>query len=774
MQAYGNDYVYIDAINQKLPSDLPELAKYVSNRHFGIGSDGMVLICDSSKADFRMRMFNPDGTEAEMCGNAIRSVGKYVYDYKLTTKTKLTVETLGGIKNLELTIGQNGFVSNIKANIGKPIFDPKLIPVNTDKTEFIMEDVQILDKTFKMSSLSWGNPHTVIFVDDVMNFDVLKYGPAIEFNTDVFPKKTNVTFAEIVKRDYIKIREWERGTGETIGCGTGCSTAVVIASILGLTDRTCTVEQIGGLLEIDYQDELYMKGPSNFVFESEIDVSQKDKGDYKEMKKDSKMLKDILENISYSLLKGNIETPINDIKYDSRKVTTGDVYVALVGYNNDGHDYIKDAIKNGANTIVISKMVDIKEDVNVLKVDDSRIALAYMSKAYFNNPNEEITMIGVTGTTGKTTTTHMIKDMLNNIGVKCGLIGSIGIKYNDVVIHTENTTPESYEIFKNLRVMADVGITHVTMECSSQAFKLNRLAGIIFDVGVLTNVTIDHIGPGEHENWEEYVTCKNKLFLNSKKIVVNNDSLHLDKVLKGVSVPAITYGIKNSADIKVDKVNLINDSNFFGSEFTTTGVINDTFKISIPGVFNVYNSLCALAVVKALNLDTSKAKEALLNVKVRGRMETALVTPKFKVLIDYAHTEDGMKELVKTLRAYNPKRLISVFGGGGNRPKERRYNLGEIIGGSSDLCIITEDNPRFEDISSINTDIKVGLDKVNAKYIEIEDRKDAILYAIENAEEGDLILLVGKGHEEYQDVKGVKHHFSEVEVIEDIKKKLNL
>lgn len=273
MQAYGNDYVYIDAINQKLPN-LNELAKFVSNRHFGIGSDGMVLICPSKVADFRMRMFNPDGTEAEMCGNAIRSVGKYVYDHKLTNKEELTIETLAGIKKLELTITDD-VVTNIKANIGSPIFDPKQIPVNTAKEEFIMESVTILDKQFKMSSLSWGNPHTVIFVDDVTNFDVLKYGPAIEFNTEVFPKKTNVTFAEIVNKDYIKIREWERGTGETIGCGTGCSTAVVIGYKLGLTNHKCIVEQVGGPLEIDYQDngELYMKGPSHFVFESEIDVS---------------------------------------------------------------------------------------------------------------------------------------------------------------------------------------------------------------------------------------------------------------------------------------------------------------------------------------------------------------------------------------------------------------------------------------------------------------------------------------------------------------------
>lgn len=273
MQAFGNDYVYIDAINQELPN-VNELAKFVSNRHFGIGSDGMVLICPSDIADFRMRMFNPDGTEAEMCGNAIRSVGKFVYDHRLTNKTNLKIETLAGIKNLELTV-DNNVVTNIKANIGQPIFEPNLIPVNSNKEKFFMESVKILDKEFKMSSLSWGNPHTVIYLDNVDNFDVEKYGPAIEFNTELFPKKTNVTFAEIVRPDYIKIREWERGTGETIGCGTGCSTAVVIGYELGLTSNKCTVEQIGGPLEIEYTSdkELYMKGPSHFVFESEIDVS---------------------------------------------------------------------------------------------------------------------------------------------------------------------------------------------------------------------------------------------------------------------------------------------------------------------------------------------------------------------------------------------------------------------------------------------------------------------------------------------------------------------
>lgn len=483
-------------------------------------------------------------------------------------------------------------------------------------------------------------------------------------------------------------------------------------------------------------------------------------------------LKDILNGVSYSLLNGSLDTSINDIRYDSRKVKEHDIYVALKGYAKDGHDYIPEAISKGASVIVVSKMINIHGDVTIIKVDDSRIALSYMSANFFGNPAASLTTIGVTGTTGKTTTTHMIYEMLNSVGLKCGLIGSIGIKYADKIIHTNNTTPESYEIHKAFREMLDCGITHVAMETSSQAFKLNRLAGITFDLGVLTNLTSDHICPGEHANHDEYIACKNKLFLNSKSVIINNDSLYLDKALKGIEVKCASYGINNDADLKVEDIKLINDVDFFGSEFTTSGVITDTFRTCMPGKFNIYNAICALLVCKHLGIDIKEAKKSLLNIKVSGRMETVLVTSTYKVLIDYAHTEEGMRELVKTLKAYNPKRLVSVFGGGGNRPKERRYNLGEIIGGSSDLCILTMDNPRFEEISSINNDIKVGLDKVNAKYIEIPDRTDAIKYACENALEGDLILLVGKGHEDYQDIKGVKYHFSEHEVIEEIKKNL--
>ena len=272
MEAYGNDYVYVNVAG--LPDmNWNEVAIQISDRHFGVGGDGLVLICPSDKADFKMRIFDPDGTEAEMCGNAVRSVAMFVYYHKLTDKTELKIETLGGIKNLYLTV-EDGEVTNIEAEIGEPIFTPASIPVDVETEEFFNESVKVNVNgrimNVKMSSLSWGNPHTVIFTDDLETLDIENVGPAIETHP-LFTKRTNVTFARVIDRKNLQIREWERGCGETIGCGTGCCTALVFANRLGLCDREATVMQIGGPLEVKWDENglVHMKGPSHVVFEGE-------------------------------------------------------------------------------------------------------------------------------------------------------------------------------------------------------------------------------------------------------------------------------------------------------------------------------------------------------------------------------------------------------------------------------------------------------------------------------------------------------------------------
>ena len=768
MQAYGNDYVYIDAINQKI-NNVHELARYISDRHFGVGSDGLVLICSSDVADFRMRMFNPDGTEGEMCGNALRSLSKYVYDHKLTDKTELEIETLGGIQHVKLTV-ENEKAVNIEANIGKPVLDTNLIPVNTELPEFIEQEVKVLDKTFKITAVSWGNPHCVMFIDDIDNFDVEKYGKEIEHKTEIFPNKTNVTFAEVVDRNTIKIREWERGTGETIGCGTGCCTATVAAVLTGRCDRKVNVHQIGGILETNWDEEtgkMFMKGPSHTVFESEIDVDNIIK------KNRITKLTDLLKNVDYELVKGSLDVEISDVKDDSRKVEQNDMYIAKIGSSSDGHKYIPDVIKKGAIVIVIEKDIDIKDDVTVIKVKSSREAMAEISAAYFNYPANELTVIGITGTAGKTSTSTILKRMIESDGKKAGLIGTIGAFIGKRKITLHNTTPENYEIQKLFREMCDEECKYAIMEVSSQGLKMHRVDGFTFDYGVFTNISNEHIGPNEHASFEEYMYCKSLLFQKCKVGIINADDSNYENILNDHTCKVIKFGMnEENLDMKASNIKFIMNNKFLGMGFDVTGKINDSFEVSIPGRFSVYNSLCAITIANEIGISKEAMKRVLTSVSVKGRMELAVSNDKYKLIIDYAHNEDEMTNLMETIMEYKPKRIVCIFGGGGNRARDRRFDMGEISGKYAGLTILTEDNPRFEDMESINNDIITGLNRSNGKYIVINDRQEAIEYAMKNAQEGDIILLIGKGHEQYQEIKGVQYFWDEREAVERALKKL--
>ena len=770
MQAYGNDYVYIDAINQKI-NNVHELAKYISDRHFGVGSDGLVLICSSEVADFRMRMFNPDGTEGEMCGNALRSLSKYVYDHKLTDKTELKIETLGGIQHVKLTV-ENGKAVNIEANIGKPVLDTKLIPVNTNLPEFIEQEVKVLDKTFKITAISWGNPHCVMFIDDVDNFDVEKYGKEIEHKTEIFPNKTNVTFAQVIDRNTIKIREWERGTGETIGCGTGCCTAVVAGVLTGRCDRKVKVHQIGGVLETNWDEEsgtMFMKGPSHTVFESEIDVDTIIK------KNRITKLTDLLQNVEYEVLKGSLDVEISDVKDDSRKIEQDDMFIAKIGATSDSHKFIPDVIKKGAKVIVVEKNIELpSEDVTVIKVKSSREAMAEISAAYFNYPAKELTVIGITGTAGKTSTSSILKRMLEVDGKKAGLIGTIGAFFGKRKIPLHNTTPENYEIQKLFREMCEEDCKYAIMEVSSQGLKLHRVDGVDFDYGIFTNISNEHIGPNEHANFEEYMYCKSLLFQKCNVGIVNADDKNCENILKNHTCKVIKFGMnKENLDMKASSIKFIMHDKFLGMGFDVTGKINDSFEVSIPGRFSVYNALCAITIANELGVHVNSMKEALKISSVKGRMELAVSNDKYKLIIDYAHSKDEMINLMETIMEYKPKRIVCIFGGGGNRAKDRRYDMGEISGKYAGLTILTEDNPRFEELESINNDIITGLNRSNGKYIIINDRQEAIEYAMKNAEEGDIILLIGKGHEQYQEIKGVQYFWDEREAVEKALEKLS-
>jgi len=482
-------------------------------------------------------------------------------------------------------------------------------------------------------------------------------------------------------------------------------------------------------------------------------------------------LSKICEEIEYALLQGSLETEVRDIIYDSRKLAPETMFVCMVGAVTDGHKYIPDAIAKGASVIVLEKeeeAAQIPDTITVLKVQSTRLALALMSAALFDHPARKLVTIGLTGTKGKTTTTYMIKKVLEMAGKKVGLIGTIGAMIGEEHLPSKNTTPESYELHRMFAAMVEAGCEYVVMEVSSQGLKLDRTAGILFDYGIFTNLSPDHIGPAEHASFEEYMECKSLLFRQCRIGIVNADDEHVDGILKGHTCEVKTFSAEKEADLMASDIGFINEDGKLGMHFKVSGCMDCQAKVHIPGRFSVYNSMVTMLVCHLAGISDEAILEGLSKVQVKGRVEMLPVSKDYTLIIDYAHNEVSTRSVLTTLMEYHPKRLICVYGGGGNRSKLRRYDMGEVTGEMADLCVLTGDNPRDEEIRDINNDIKVGLAKSNGKYIEIDDRKEAIAYCMKNAKPGDMIVLLGKGHEDYQEIKGVKYHFDEREAVAEI------
>lgn len=473
----------------------------------------------------------------------------------------------------------------------------------------------------------------------------------------------------------------------------------------------------------------------------------------------------ILSGIKYEVVKGDIEIEVNNISYDSRKVGKEDAFICLVGASVDGHDYIEKAIESGANTIIVQKDINIDSDVTVIKLEDTRKSLSRLAINYFDNPSSELTTIAITGTKGKTTTSFMIKNILEEDNKKVGVIGTMGVFFGDKHYSTVNTTPESYDIQKYLREMVNDGVEYLVMEVSSQALKVCRVDGMMFDYGVFTNLSEDHIGDNEHKDMEEYIYCKSLLFKMCKNGIFNIDDIHYNEMIKDCTCKVYTFGHNKEANLVIDKVELLRKEHFIGLEMKTSGIVNDVFLVNTPGEFSAYNSACAIVVTTLLGCNIDSIKDALSKVAVRGRVEIVPVSKKYTVIIDYAHNGVSTESILTTMRKYNPKRIVSLFGCGGNRSKDRRYDMGEVSGKYADLSILTEDNSRYEDVNDIINDIEVGIKKTDGKYIKIPDRREAIKYAIDNAEEGDIILILGKGHETYQEKNGERTHFDDREEV---------
>lgn len=479
-------------------------------------------------------------------------------------------------------------------------------------------------------------------------------------------------------------------------------------------------------------------------------------------------LSKLLEKSEYILMQGNTDVEITDLVYDSRKVTKNSVFVCILGAVSDGHEYVKDAISKGAIAIITEKEMEVSDTVTLIKVANSRVALANMSAAYFDYPAQKLKTIGITGTKGKTTTTYMVRSILESAGLKTGLIGTIETIIGDEVIPSDNTTPESYILQQYFAKMVEAKCDLVVMEVSSQGLMLNRVAGFVFDFGIFTNIEPDHIGPNEHKDFEEYLSCKGLLFKNCKVGIVNGDDTHTKDVLENSTCVVESYGLKEGRDLRAANVELFQNEGVLGITYEVEGLMNFPVTLNVPGKFNVYNSLTAIAICRHFNMKEDVIKKALLNVKVKGRVEPVQVSNKFTMMIDYAHNAMSLKSLLSTIKEYEPKRLVCLFGCGGNRSKLRRFEMGEISSSLADLTVVTSDNPRNEEPEDILNDIITGVKKADGAYRAIIDRKEAIRYCIENAKEGDVIILAGKGHEDYQEIKGVKYKMDERHLISQV------
>lgn len=482
----------------------------------------------------------------------------------------------------------------------------------------------------------------------------------------------------------------------------------------------------------------------------------------------------LLERLDCRILQGDTEKEITDLVYDSRKAGPGAIFVCIVGARSDGHAYLKDVAEKGVSAVLVEKGhvpedLTIPSTVTVVETDDTRLGLAKLSAAWFDYPSEHMPVIGITGTKGKTTTTYMIKSILENAGYHVGLIGTIEAIIGDKHIKAANTTPESFVVQKYLREMIDAGLDCCVMEVSSQALKLNRVAETKFEIGVFTNISPDHIGPNEHASFEEYMHCKGLLFKQCKVGIVNVDDPKWEQVLEGHTCTLETYGIDNpKAELRADHIEHIHKPGYLGVSFDLEGRLHFHVNLDIPGKFSVYNALTAIAVCEHFKIKPEDIQKALKGAKVKGRVEMVKVSDKFTLMIDYAHNAMALESLLTTLKDYHPHRIVCVFGCGGNRAKSRRFEMGEVSGRLADFTIITSDNPRYEEPEAIIADIETGMKKTDGKYIKITDRKEAIAYAIHHGEPGDIIVLAGKGHEDYQEIKGKKYPMDERVIIKDI------
>lgn len=483
-------------------------------------------------------------------------------------------------------------------------------------------------------------------------------------------------------------------------------------------------------------------------------------------------LSEILAGLSYNA-ENFCDEEIKDIAYDSRKCGEGILFVCLVGAFTDGHDYAMSAYEKGSRVFLCQKEISLPDDTLIIKTENTRSALAKISCNFFKNPSKDIKLIGITGTKGKTTSAHLIKFVLEAAGIKTGIIGTVGAFYGDRVIPTVNTTPESYELQKMLREMADGGCKAVAMEVSSLGLKHHRVEGTRFSYGVFINLYPDHIGTNEHESFEEYAYWKSQLFPMCDKAIVNIDDPFTEKIIDNCQGGVITYGYDNKADYVLENAHKVKDGNVLSVAFDMKAKGDKkSFTVALPGEFNAHNALIAVALGEEFGATDEEISRGLKEVFVKGRGELVRESEDVTIIIDYAHNGISLKSIIDTAKEYEHNKIITLFGSVGGRTECRREELGTVSGKMSDFTVITSDDPDYEEPEKICDEIASYCEKAGGEYIVIPDRAKAIDFAVKKAQKGDILILAGKGHEQYMKICGKKVPFSErEEVLKALKEK---
>ena len=482
------------------------------------------------------------------------------------------------------------------------------------------------------------------------------------------------------------------------------------------------------------------------------------------------LLQYLIENLTDKVITGDTNIDINKIEYNSQKIEQNDIFVAIKGYKEDGNDYIKEAVEKGAVCIVTEDNLDASKlpNITIVRVQNSRIALSLIASKYYDFPARKLKLIGITDTKGKTTTAYMIRDILNASGKKTGMIGTIYNTYGNVCIEASRTSPESLDLQKLLKDMVDAQMEYVVMEVSSHSLVLDRVYGLHFAIGIFTNLSQEHLD--FHGTMDNYLLAKSKLFEMCDFALVNGDDIHTPRLKKMIKCKTATFGLDNAVNITASDVR-INNNNVEFKMYVNKML--ETIVINIPGRFTVYNALAAIGTCSLLGAQMDAILLALSNIKVPGRSEIIDVQKTFTVMVDYAHNPSSLEAILSSIKKYVKGRIICVFGCGGNRDKEKRPMMGEISGRLADFTVITTDNPRNEDPSIIMKEIEDGVKKTKGLYKIIENRKDAIAFAMRIAWKNDLVLIAGKGHETYQELKnGKRIDFDERKVVKDIADKM--